>query len=163
MGANLLFQSLRKRKKTIAFAESCSGGRLACAMTEIPGVSEVFLGSIVAYHNSVKERVLGVSKEMLSTCGAVSREVVTQMVEGVLETLGSDYACAISGIAGPSGGSEDKPVGTVWVAMGEKGKGVISGQFQLVGGRLSILNSATKLSLEYLYKFVENQINPFEG
>lgn len=108
---------LQQRGLTLAVAESCTGGSIAAAVTSVPGCSSVMLGGVVAYNNRVKADVLGVSNEDLITYGAVSEPVVRQMVIGVSALLGADCAIATSGIAGPGGGSTDKPVGTVWVAL----------------------------------------------
>ena len=107
---------LKQQGMTIATAESCTGGRLAAALNAQSGSSAYYMGSVVAYDNSVKTNVLGVSPETLNTDGAVSESTVRQMAEGVRTLLHADYAIATSGIAGPTGGTPDKPVGTVWIA-----------------------------------------------
>ena len=107
---------LKEKGQTIATAESCTGGRLAALLNAHAGSSEFYMGSVVAYDNSVKQHVLGVSEQTLATCGAVSEDTVRQMAEGVRALLGTDYAIATSGIAGPGGGTPEKPVGTVWMA-----------------------------------------------
>ncbi len=109
-----LFQS---RGFTLAAAESCTGGLIAHEITSIPGSSVHFLGSMVTYSNQAKMTILGVKKETLDNYGAVSEQVVREMAEGVRQKLRSDYAIATSGVAGPDGGSEEKPVGTVWVSI----------------------------------------------
>ena len=108
-------EMLKQRGQTIATAESCTGGKLAALLNKHAGSSAFYKGSVVAYANEVKEQVLGVSPETLKTHGAVSEETVLQMAEGVRRLLGTDYAIATSGIAGPDGGSAEKPVGTVWI------------------------------------------------
>ena len=107
---------LSQQGMTIATAESCTGGRLAAALNAQSGSSAYYMGSVVAYDNSVKTNILGVSPETLNSEGAVSESIVRQMVEGVRALLHTDYAIATSGIAGPTGGTPDKPVGTVWIA-----------------------------------------------
>ena len=107
---------LKQQGMTIATAESCTGGRLAAALNAQSGSSAYYMGSVVAYDNSVKTNILGVSPETLNTDGAVSESTVRQMAEGVRALLRTDYAIATSGIAGPTGGTPDKPVGTVWIA-----------------------------------------------
>jgi nicotinamide-nucleotide amidase len=107
---------LTERKQTIATAESCTGGKLAALLSKHPGSSAFYFGSVISYDNSVKEHLLGVSAELIKTHGVVSEEVVIEMANGVRKAIGTDYAIATSGIAGPSGGSEAKPVGTVWMA-----------------------------------------------
>ncbi len=112
----LLGQLLRDRHQTIATAESCTGGRLAALLNKHPGSSAFYMGSVVAYDNAVKQQVLGVHPESLEKYGAVSEVVVREMAEGVRALMHTDYAIATSGIAGPDGGSAEKPVGTVWIA-----------------------------------------------
>jgi nicotinamide-nucleotide amidase len=108
---------MAERGLTLSLAESCTGGYIAHLLTQHPGSSKVFLGGVVAYSNNLKESVLGVKHETLEQFGAVSGETVTEMVEGALAHFKSDYAIAVTGIAGPDGGTPDKPVGTVWVAV----------------------------------------------
>ena len=112
---------LTQRKKTLATAESCTGGAIASSITAVPGSSAMFLGAVVAYDNRIKQEVLGVSRDALEEHGAVSEAVVSQMAQGARERLGTDYAVATSGVAGPTGGSIDKPVGTVWIALAGPG------------------------------------------
>ena len=112
----LVGRLLVQRGKTISAAESCTGGRLAAALNAQSGSSAYYMGSVVAYDNSVKTNLLGVSPEILSVDGAVSESTVRQMADGVRSLIGTDYAIATSGIAGPTGGTADKPVGTVWIA-----------------------------------------------
>lgn len=109
-------QLLKQSGATIATAESCTGGRLAAALNAQSGASAYYMGSVVAYDNTVKTNVLGVSQETLNTFGAVSEYTVREMAEGVRALMHTDFAIATSGIAGPLGGTEDKPVGTVWIA-----------------------------------------------
>ena len=112
----ILGELLKQQNATIATAESCTGGRLAAALNAQAGSSAYFMGSVVAYANEVKEQVLGVEHDTLMRYGAVSEQTVRQMAEGVRRLMHTDYAIATSGIAGPDGGTEDKPVGTVWIA-----------------------------------------------
>ncbi len=108
---------LAKHGKTAATAESCTGGYVAHLITSIPGSSGYFTGGVVSYDNTIKENVLGVNKNILAQYGAVSEETVRQMANGVKDLMKTDYAIAISGIMGPGGGTEEKPVGTVWIAV----------------------------------------------
>jgi len=108
---------LKEKNCSMATAESCTGGYIAHLITSVPGSSEYFKGSIIAYHNDVKEQMLGVMPETLEEFGAVSAEVVTEMAIGAQANLNVDYVIAISGIAGPDGGSKEKPVGTTWIAI----------------------------------------------
>lgn len=108
---------LKKRGKTLSCAESCSGGNISKIITSVAGASEYFLGGVVSYSNEMKVNVLGVRDEDISKYGAVSEQVVIQMAEGVKRITNSDYSISISGIAGPGGGSKDKPVGTIWIGI----------------------------------------------
>ena len=130
----------------MATAESCTGGNIAHEITRIAGSSVYFKGSVVAYSNEVKTRVLNVSSEILSGFGAVSRETVLQMVSGVQRLLSSDCAIATSGIAGAGGGSVEKPVGTVWIAVryGERSEVEC---FCFEGDREQVIARATQSAL----------------
>lgn len=121
---------LKERKHTLSTAESCTGGYLAHLITRIPGSSAYFMGSVVSYSNEVKERSLGVSWESLKNYGAVSQQVVEEMATGARRSLQTDYSMATSGIAGPGGGTEHKPVGTIWVAVAGP-QGVVSKKIQM--------------------------------
>jgi nicotinamide-nucleotide amidase len=108
---------LKERNATLATAESCTGGTIAQMITSIPGSSAYFKGSVVAYSNEIKEHILGVSPETIEKYGAVSKETVTEMAIGLQQRFDADYAIATSGIAGPDGGTAEKPVGTTWIAI----------------------------------------------
>lgn len=118
--AGRVLSLLRERKATLATAESCTGGLIASMLTQIPGSSDAFHAGFVTYANDIKRDVLGVSQADLDTHGAVSEEVVRAMALGAMDRARANYAVAVSGIAGPGGGSDDKPVGTVWLAWGER-------------------------------------------
>jgi PncC family amidohydrolase len=135
-----LKKELIDKKRKVVFAESCTGGALAASMTSLSEASLYFLGSFVCYSNELKRGVLGVSKATLKTKGAVSRETVDEMVLGVFERTDADFAIAVSGIAGPGGGNEGKPVGTVFVAIGERGKEIDSGCIHISGDRGFVIN-----------------------
>lgn len=111
---------LRSKGLLMGTAESCTGGRIANMVTLVAGSSDYFVGGVVSYSNEVKHNVLGVSEDSLRLHGAVSREVVEQMAQGAIRTLGCDCSVATSGVAGPDGGSPEKPVGTVWIAAALK-------------------------------------------
>jgi nicotinamide-nucleotide amidase len=130
-------KTLKERGMTIGVAESCTGGFLASLFTSLAGASEYFYGGIVSYDNSVKMNILGVSKEVLDTYGAVSQECAEQMAAGAKKALGTDYAIATTGIAGPGGGTPEKPVGTVWIAVATP-DGVISKKFAFNSTRRNI-------------------------
>ena len=112
-----IIEELTKNKQTITFAESCTGGRIAAEFTAISGASNVLNGSCVTYSNEIKHLWLGVEEKILENYGAVSPQCVAQMLEGIQNLAGSDYAIAVSGIAGPTGGTEEKPVGTVYIGI----------------------------------------------
>lgn len=118
--AEAVLNILRERQQTLTTAESCTGGLIASALTQIPGASAAFHAGFVTYDNAIKASVLGVSDGDLQNWGAVSEPVVRQMAEGALTKAFADYAIAVSGVAGPDGGSDEKPVGTVWIAYGSK-------------------------------------------
>ena len=111
---------LKSKNLSLSTAESCTGGGVAALVTSVPGSSEYFNGGIVAYSNEVKISLLHVSAETLERYGAVSQETVIEMVKGAMKALKTDCAVATSGIAGPGGGTPEKPVGTVWIAAGYK-------------------------------------------
>jgi nicotinamide-nucleotide amidase len=112
-----IIEELTRREETITFAESCTGGRIAASFTAISGASNILNGACITYSNKIKHRWLGVENEVLETYGAVSRECVSQMLEGIIKMAEADYAIAVSGIAGPTGGTALKPVGTVYIGV----------------------------------------------
>ena len=126
---------LKNAGKTIALAESCSGGYVSHLITTVPGSSAYFQGAVVPYHNAFKEGILGVKSETLSSHGAVSEATVAEMAEGVRALFNADYGLASSGIAGPDGGTADKPVGTVWIAFAGP-EGVETRKLQLTQDRM---------------------------
>lgn len=126
---------LKNAGKTIALAESCSGGYVSHLITTVPGSSAYFQGAVVPYHNAFKERILGVKSETLSSHGAVSEATVAEMAEGVRQLFNADYGLASSGIAGPDGGTPDKPVGTVWIGCAGP-EGVETRKLQLTQDRM---------------------------
>ena len=140
-------------EKTVGTAESCTGGRIAEAIIAVPGASRYFKGGIISYTNEVKESLLGVSHELLEEKTAFCEEVAIAMVKGACKTLDVDYAISATGIAGPSGGTKDIPVGTIWLACGNVDK-VLTLKVEEDHGRdinLAIAtNKAMQLFLEYL-------------
>ncbi len=145
-------KSLQRRQMTMATAESCTGGYVSDLITSIPGSSEYFLGGVVAYSNDLKVRFLKVNPESIQTHGAVSEEVALQMAKGVREVTGSDFGVATTGVAGPGGGSPEKPVGTVWIAVsgpqGEKAKCYHFGNHRQRNIRRSALMALDRLRKE---------------
>lgn len=128
---SIIGRLLSAHGKTVSAAESCTGGLISELFTSIPGASEYYLGSVTSYANSVKTNVLGVSPEIIAQYGAVSSECVAQMAKGVRRITGSDYSVATSGIAGPGGGNDSKPVGLVWIAVSsERGTETFSHVFK---------------------------------
>ena len=142
---------LKKKEWTVSTAESCTGGNIAHLLTSIAGSSAYFEGSVVSYSNKVKETILGVSWESIKRHGAVSKQVVEEMVSGVRHKLGTDCAIATSGIAGPDGGTDDKPVGTVWIAVATP-KGVVSERFQFGTDREKNILRSSQTALHLLQK-----------
>lgn len=141
---------LRSAGKTLALAESCTGGLASTMLTDVPGSSQYFLGAVVSYANAVKQELLGVRSETLRAHGAVSPEAAEEMAAGARERFGADLAVAITGIAGPDGGSPEKPVGTVYFALAEKG-GPTSGNHRLfVGDRAVVRRAACLHAFELL-------------
>lgn len=149
-------QSLIQHKRTIATAESCTGGSIAASITAVPGSSAVFQGSVVAYANEVKEELLGVDKMDLEVHGAVSEPVVMQMAKGIREKLGTTYGLATSGIAGPSGGTAHKPVGTIWVGLASP-KGVFARKFQLGDHRGRNVSKTVLLALAWIIEDLKRE------
>jgi nicotinamide-nucleotide amidase len=146
---------LKAKGKTMGTAESCTGGYIAHLITSVPGSSEYFNGSVVSYSNSIKEIILGVKQSTLETSGAVSEETVKEMVNGALKTLNVDYALAVSGIMGPDGGSEEKPVGTVWIAAGNAVK-TETLKLNLRFDRKRNIEMTAGNALNFLRKFILN-------
>ncbi|HEV7839210.1 MAG TPA: competence/damage-inducible protein A [Gemmatimonadaceae bacterium] len=139
---------------TLAVAESCTGGMLGERITSIPGSSDVFLGGVIAYHNEVKRTLLGVRSEALERAGAVSEEVAIQMASGVRERLGADVGVSVTGIAGPGGGTAEKPVGLVWIAV--HASEVKARRFHVGGDRAEIRQRASQAALEMVRRALSN-------
>ncbi|VBB45320.1 CinA-like protein [uncultured Paludibacter sp.] len=149
----ILLDKLKKKNWTISTAESCTGGNIAHRLTLIPGASEVFKGSVVSYSNEVKKNMLGVSEDDLKEFGAVSKTVVEQMALGACKFLQTDISVAVSGIAGPTGGTEEKPIGTVWIAVAN-GNEVMSKQYDF--GNYSRENFIERSTMAALMMILEN-------
>lgn len=151
--AQVLLDELGKRNLSVCTAESCTGGNIAHTITEIPGASASFNGGVVSYSNDVKERLLGVKNETLVAYGAVSEPVVVEMAEGVRLATNSDLAVATSGIAGPGGGSEQKPVGTVCIAVSGP-QGTVARTFRFPGSRDRVIDRATRRAIIMLVTYL---------
>ena len=151
----ILGNLLKQHGQTISTAESCTGGRLAAALNAQSGSSAYYMGSVVAYDNSIKEQVLGVEHTILEEYGAVSEQTVRQMAEGVRALMQTDYAIATSGIAGPTGGTADKPVGTVWIAWATP-KGTHAKCFRLGTLREQITQRAVTTAMIHLIRIMRD-------
>lgn len=149
----LLGEKLQMNNLTISTAESCTGGLVAHKITSVAGASGYFTGSIVSYSNEIKERILNVDKDDLETLGAVSEEVVVQMARNCAELLRTDCAIAVSGIAGPTGGSDDKPVGTVWVCTYYRGK-IVSKKYNVGNSRRENIERSANMAMLQMLKMV---------
>ena len=137
----------------MATAESCTGGNIAHLITSVPGSSAYFYGSVIAYQNEVKASVLKVENGVINRHGAVSKQVVEQMVKGVMTVIGSDTAIATSGIAGPDGGTEEKPVGTTWISVAYKDKAYLK-KVSFGGTRERIIDQASFTAMQLLRRLV---------
>jgi nicotinamide-nucleotide amidase len=146
----VLVQTLADRGQWLSTAESCTGGFMASRITDVSGASRVFGHGIVTYANEAKQRHLGVSAQLLEQHGAVSEPVAAAMAEGVLAVSGADHALAITGIAGPTGGSEDKPVGTVFIGLASKGSATVVRRFFYPGSRDRFKLLSSQAALEML-------------
>lgn len=142
---------LRERKQNLCTAESCTGGRIANMITSIAGSSDYFTGSVIAYSNEVKTKLLGVSSKTIKEFGAVSEQTVMQMAEGGRKLFKADYCVAVTGIAGPSGGSEDKPAGTVWIAVSSD-TGTVAEKYVFGFDRLNNIERFSRAALNLLRK-----------
>jgi nicotinamide-nucleotide amidase len=146
-------QLLKERKKTVATAESCTGGYIAHLITSKPGSSAIYNGSVISYSNEVKENVLHVRPGTLQQYGAVSEQTVIEMAQGILTAIKADYAIATSGIMGPEGGSPEKPVGTVWIAVGTKER-IKASKHHFRYDRTRNIEMTSQMALNLLRKFL---------
>ena len=153
-----IVRMLTERHLTLATAESCTGGLLANRITDVPGASAVFLEGFVTYSNASKTALLGVPAELISAHGAVSELVVRAMAEGVLAKSGATHALATTGIAGPGGGSEEKPVGTVWLALSSKGEETVSWKQHLPLDRKAFKRAVTQSALDRLRRHLKSSL-----
>jgi len=147
---------LRSRKQTLSIAESCTGGYISHLITSIPGSSDYFQGSVLAYSNRIKQNVLQVSDDILKRYGAVSMETVSEMANAMLKYYKTDYSIATSGIAGPGGGTEEKPVGTVWIAIADRNE-TATRKYTILKDRMSNIKYASTAALVMLWqRLIEN-------
>ena len=158
-----LASELIEKNLTVATAESCTGGGIGAAFTDLAGSSAWFNGGIISYSNEAKQQLLGVSEQTLSDYGAVSEEVVRQMVAGACRQLNSNMAVAVSGVAGPDGGSPEKPVGTVWIAWAHGDKGgdnadITCRCFLFEGDRAAVREATVNASVTGLLGLLEEPL-----
>ena len=144
-----VIETLASQSQTISFAESCTGGRITAAFTAISGASAVLNGSMVTYSNEIKHSWLGVENEVLENFGAVSSQCVVQMLEGIQRSSGADYTIAVSGIAGPTGGTKEKPVGTVYIGLQTPSSQEVF-QCLFTGDREQVQEQSTLFAIEKL-------------
>lgn len=154
--SEVLGDTLREHELTVSSAESCTGGNIAHRITQVPGSSAYFMGSVVSYSNDVKANVLNVPRADIAQFGAVSRQVVESMAAGVASLMRSDCAIATSGIAGPDGGSKFKPVGTVWIAVKYKDQ-IVAECKHFEGSRNNVIESATNHALVMLINLLKDK------
>ena len=154
MVEEIVGDKLKEKGYTIATAESCTSGALASRITSIPGASKYFVGSTIAYSNEVKKNILGVKEEILNSVGAVSQEAVKQMAIGAKQLFGTDYAIATSGIAGPTGGTKEKPVGTVWIGIASP-EGVMAEKFQMGKVRERVVKKTVLVALGRILSLIK--------
>ncbi|SHO80268.1 Hypothetical domain / C-terminal domain of CinA type S [hydrothermal vent metagenome] len=152
-----IIDRLKENRETISFAESCTGGLLASTFTAISGVSTVFNGSVVSYSNEIKHKWLKVDNKILENFGAVSSQCVEEMLKGIKSMSSSDYAIAISGIAGPTGGSELKPVGTVYIGVITPNDIKVE-RFLFDGDRENIQKEARDMAILMIYREIIEKI-----
>jgi nicotinamide-nucleotide amidase len=152
--AAVVLERLRASRQRLAVAESCTGGMLGQRITAVPGSSAVFVGGIIAYSNEVKTRELGIAEMVLREHGAVSEAVVREMVRGVTTRFGVEAGIAITGIAGPDGGTAEKPVGTVWIAAA-LGPEIKSVRRQFLGSRQEVRARSAQAGLDLLRTLIQ--------
>ena len=147
-------ETLKARGEVFCTAESCTGGQIAKTVTDLAGVSSVFFGGVVSYANEIKEKLLGVRRETLEKFGAVSEQTAAEMAAGAVSALAVDFSVAVTGIAGPDGGSEKKPVGLVYIACADKKGNVTAAKNLFSGDRKSVRDKTTETALQMLADFV---------
>ncbi len=156
LSLNNLHQLCIEKGVSIAVAESCTAGLIASKLTTLPGSSSYFNGGVVAYHNKIKTKILGVRQSIIDEKTEVSVEVVNQMAKSVLEKFDANFAIATTGYAGPSGGTNKNPIGTVFIAIASV-VGIVVNRFVFLGNRQSIVNQASESALSLLYNEIKKQ------
>lgn len=152
-----LVEVLKATGSTFSLAESCTGGLIGAIITEMPGSSDYFLGSAVTYSNYSKNKLIGVSQDTLNEHGAVSEQTASEMAEGSLKAFNADFAASVTGIAGPGGGTETKPVGTVCIGL-TNGRRTVTFTKYFEGDRSGIRRSAAEAVFELLTEFIPEKI-----
>ena len=155
--AEVLYEVLKSKNMTIATAESCTGGMIGAALTAVSGVSECYGFGVVTYANEAKEKLLGVSHTTLETVGAVSYETACEMAQGALKLSGADIAISVTGIAGPGGGTEEKPVGLVYIGIAQKNGEVKAYKNNFLGGRDAVRTQTVVKALELAIKTAKGE------
>ncbi len=149
-----IVETLKARGEVFCTAESCTGGQISKTVTDLAGVSAVFFGGVVSYANEIKEKLLGVRHKTLEKYGAVSEQTAAEMATGAVRALGADFSVAVTGIAGPDGGSEEKSVGLVYIACADKNGNVKVTKNLFSGDRKAVRDQTTKTALQMLADFV---------
>jgi nicotinamide-nucleotide amidase len=155
--AEVIGRMLKNNGKTLAVAESCTGGYISHLITSVPGCSTFYKGSVTAYSNEIKENILGVKNSTLAQFGAVSEEVAKEMAVGAMQVLNTDFAISTTGIAGPDGGTAEKPVGTVWLAVASK-NGVTAQKYVFGDNRERNISRSSQTALQMLRRVVLNEL-----
>lgn len=149
--AEVIGRELSRRGKTLATGESCTGGLLGAEITCVSGSSQYYLGGVIAYHNDVKNKLLKIPQEILDTVGAVSEPVAQRLALGMRGLTGADYGIGITGVAGPTGGTAEKPVGLVYICVSSALGDIVEG-FNFSGGRGEVRRAAVLAALEMLHR-----------
>ena len=155
-GLQFSFHLLKEKKMTLSIAESCTGGLAAKRITDVPGSSKVFLGGVIAYNNNAKKKMLDVSEDSLNNYGAVSENVAKEMATGVRDKFGSSIGISITGIAGPGGGTEEKPVGTVCFGFATP-DGTESFTKEIASFRERVRSFSTQFALDYIRLYLKKR------
>lgn len=153
---------LRQQHKTISTVESCTGGMVGAAITEVAGISDVFIGGYITYSDEQKQRAVGVAKASLKAHGAVSRQVAIEMAQGGYKASNTTMAVSLTGIAGPTGGSDEKPVGTVWICVATHAGSYDCRRFVFPGDRATIRTQATATALRMCMQSLIGVYQPLE-